>query len=72
MTVAESENHELQHLADREYEYGFVTDIEVRVAIPPGIERRRRTVHLVQKGRAPVDDSSGASRRWRATSRCSP
>jgi Fe-S cluster assembly protein SufB len=36
VTVAESENHELQRLADREYEYGFVTDIESD-SIPPGL-----------------------------------
>jgi Fe-S cluster assembly protein SufB len=34
--VAESETHELQQLADREYEYGFVTDIETD-SIPPGL-----------------------------------
>jgi len=34
--VAESENPELQRLADREYAYGFVTDIEAD-SIPPGL-----------------------------------
>jgi len=36
VTVSESETHELQRLADREYEYGFVTDIEAD-SIPPGL-----------------------------------
>jgi Fe-S cluster assembly protein SufB len=34
--MAESENTDLQQLADREYEYGFVTDIETE-SIPPGL-----------------------------------
>jgi Fe-S cluster assembly protein SufB len=34
--MAESENTDLQQLADREYEYGFVTDIETE-SVPPGL-----------------------------------
>jgi Fe-S cluster assembly protein SufB len=34
--MAESENTDLQQLADREYEFGFVTDIETE-SIPPGL-----------------------------------
>jgi len=34
--VAESKNQELQRIADREYEYGFVTDIETD-SIAPGL-----------------------------------
>jgi Fe-S cluster assembly protein SufB len=36
VTVAESENVRLKKLADREYQYGFVTDIETDSA-PPGL-----------------------------------
>src|SRR4029453_1847722 len=37
--MSESENAELERLANREYRYGFVTDIESEM-IPPGLDEK--------------------------------
>jgi Fe-S cluster assembly protein SufB len=42
--MAESESTDLRHLTDREYEYGFVTDIESE-SVPPGLSED--TVRLI-------------------------
>ena len=49
-----------------EYKYGFVTDIEARLA-PNGLSEDSRPPHLGQEGRAGLDDrvaAGGATARW--------
>ena len=43
----------LEQLAERDYEWGFITDIEPET-IPPGLSRGHRPHHLRQEERAGV------------------
>ena len=52
---------EIQELANREYKYGFVTDIEADT-VPPGLNEDDRPPDLGQEERAGVSCSNGGSR----------
>jgi hypothetical protein len=51
-----TEATEIESLANREYRWGFVTDIEADAA-PPGLNEGHRAIHLAQKERAGLDAS---------------
>ena len=56
-----SDTQTLEEFASREYEWGFVTDIEADSA-PPGLNERDHPVYIGQKKRNQSLCSSGASR----------
>ena len=51
--MAESENQNLERLANREYQYGFVTEID-EDRVPPGLDESDRAPDLREEGRAGV------------------